>query len=117
MFCDGPEAVNQSYVNPCTMKPCVGQVWRYIISSPFRLAVASAFAPRLEVDAAARRKGWTIGATVADRLTWSAVSGPPVPFAELEPRLFDFRGSRFRFGFNLLFELPTRFACLSREGA
>lgn len=85
--------------------------------SPFRLAVASAFAPRLEVDAAARRKGRTIGATVADRLTWSSPSGLPVPFAELEPRLFDLRGYRFRFGFNLLFELPTRFACLSREGA
>jgi hypothetical protein len=78
--------------------------------SPFRLAVASAFAPRVEVDAAARRKGRTIGATVAGRLTWSSASGLPVPFAELEPRLFDLRGYRFRFGFNLLFELPTRFA-------
>jgi hypothetical protein len=38
------------------------------------------------------------------------VLGPPVPFVELEPRLFDLRGYRFRFGFNLLFELPTRFA-------
>jgi len=85
--------------------------------SPFRLAVASAFAQRLEVDAAVRRKGRTIGATVADRLTWSAVSGPPIPFAELELRLFDFRGHRFRFGINLLFELPTRFVCLSREEA
>ena len=56
--------------------------------SPFRLAVASACALRREIDAVARRKGRTIGATVADRLTWSAVSGLPVPFAELEPRQF-----------------------------
>ena len=78
--------------------------------SPFRLAVASAFAPRREVDAAARRKGRTISACAADGPTWSAVVLLLVPFAELEPRFFDLCGCRFRFGFNLLFELPTRFA-------
>lgn len=69
-----------------TMKPCAGQVWCCIMSSPFvspiRLAVASAFAQCREVEA----KGRTISA-VADRPTWSAASMFRVPFAELEAKV------------------------------
>ena len=54
--------------------------------SPFRLAVASACALRLEFDAAARRKGQTISADVGPCGSRQPLNDASVPFAEPELR-------------------------------
>ena len=92
--------------NRSTMKPYGGKCgtsYFCFFLSAFHLAVVSAFAPRPEVEAAARRKGRTFGTIVFDGLTWSAVRGLLSLFLSLS------RGSSFasRFGFSRLFELST----------